>query len=308
MLLAIQVLTPPSARPHSITELVHTFRATRSPRILTQLAVSILRQGRALELLYGGWCSALHSPSTVHPPEDAAALDGVLRRTDEFARHAVVFRGQLLREYGGLRGVRDLPAGFASARRESVWLEDGRLILGEYGEGARLACITEHGCVVNDHYARVPGVRHIHAVQKYGGPGEFLVATGDGAKRLDLWTVRGTEMRFVRQIGKRLTGYTAVARIGGELYLGTDFSGRPNFLQVLGGARYFFPEKAYRMHAAAFHVLSDRYLVSVNKELDVSGGRRALCVFDTRARRFIHCDYIPSSSTPTLSSSTPLSS
>jgi hypothetical protein len=48
------------------------------------------------------------------------------------------------------------------------------------------------------------------------------------------------------------------------------------------------------MHAAAFHVLFDRYLVSVNKELNVSGGRRALSVFDTRTRRFVYCDYMPS--------------
>jgi hypothetical protein len=46
------------------------------------------------------------------------------------------------------------------------------------------------------------------------------------------------------------------------------------------------------MHAAAFHVLFDRYIVSVNKELNVSDGRRALCVFDTRVRRFVYCDYM----------------
>jgi hypothetical protein len=292
MLLALQVLASPSKRRLSITELVHRFRATRSLRVLVRLAVSIVREGRALELLYGGYCSVFHRPSPVYPPDDPEALDEILERQAEFAHRAVLSRDQILRAYGDMPAVRELPAGFASARRESVWLEDGRLILGEYGEGARLACITKGGCVVSDHYERMRGVRHIHSIQKYGGPGEFLVATGDGHKLLDLWATSGTEVYFVRRIHERLAGYTAAAEVNGEHYFGSDFSGRPNFITLLDGPRYFFPAKAYRMHAAAFHVLFDRYIVSVNKELNVSGGRRALCVFDTRVRRFVYCDYM----------------
>lgn len=293
MLLALQVLAShPSPRSLSLTELVHRFRATRSLRVLLQLLVSLVRQRRAVEAAYGAWCSVFHPPSAVHPPDDPEALDRILRRKAEFAQHAVLFRSQLLRLYGGTAAVGDLPAGFAAARRESVWLDDGRLILGEYGEGARLACITRHACVISDHYARVPGVRHIHAVQKFGGTGQFLVCTGDGHKFLDLWVAEGDEIHFVRRLSKRLAGYTAAAEVGGRYWFGTDFSGRPNFITPLGGPKYFFPEKAYTMHAAAFHVLFDRYIVSVNKELNLSGGRRALCVFDTRVRRFVYCDYM----------------
>jgi hypothetical protein len=280
----------------SITELVHHFQATKSLPVLALLAFSIVTQHRTVELLYGGLCSLFHRPSPVHRPDDAEAIDHILGRRAEFAQHAVLYREQLVHAYGDRVALGGLPASFVAVRRESAWEENGRLILGEYGEGARVACITDGACVVNDHYERIPGVRHIHSIQRYGGMGEFLVATGDGHKSLDLWTCSGNEVRFVRTMTKRLAGFTAAAEVGGEYYFGSDFSGRPNFITVLGGPRYFFPKKAYLMHVAAFHVLFDRYLVSVNKELNVSGGRRALSVFDTRTRRFVYCDYMPSCS------------
>jgi hypothetical protein len=284
----------PALNQLSITELVHHFQATKSLPVLALLAATIVRQRRTVELLYGGHCSVFHRPSPVHLPEGAEVIERILNRHAEFAQHAVLYRDQLMRSYGDRVALGGLPASFLSARRESVWEENGRLILGEYGEGARVACITESACVVNDHYQRIPGVRHIHSIQKYGGTGQFLVATGDGHKYLDLWASSGDEVRFVRTITKRLAGFTAAAEVGGEYYFGSDFSGRPNFIRVLGGPRYFFPEKAYLMHVAAFHVLFERYLVSVNKELNVSGGRRVLSVFDTRTRRFVYCDYMPS--------------
>jgi hypothetical protein len=284
----------PALNQLSITELVHHFQATKSLPVLALLAATIVRQRRTVELLYGGHCSIFHRPSPIHPPEDPEALERILCQRAEFAQHAVLDREQLMRAYGDRVAMQGLPTSFLAARRESVWEENGRLILGEYGEGARVACITESACVVNDHYERIPGVRHIHSIQNFGDTGDFLVATGDGHKFLDLWSSSGDEVRFVRTITKRLAGFTAAAEVGGEYYFGSDFSGRPNFIRVLGGPRYFFPEKAYLMHAAAFHVLFDRYLVSVNKELNVSGGRRALSVFDTRTHRFVYCDCMPS--------------
>jgi hypothetical protein len=289
MLLADQDLAAPKPRQPSITELVHRFRATGSLRVLMHLAASIARQRRALELLYGGYCAALYRPSPVHPPAEPEALDRILSRRHEFTRRAVVSRDELLRTYRDQPGIHDLPAGFSCVRRESVWLQNSRLILGEYGEGARLVCISGGTCLVSEHYTRMAGVRHIHSIQKYGNAGEFLVATGDGLKMLDLWRAGRRGLQFVRRLQKRLAGYTAAAEVGGEYYFGSDFSGRPNFIAVLGGGRYFFPAKAYLMHAAAFHVLFDRYIVSVNKELNMSGGRRALCVFDARTRRFVYC-------------------
>jgi hypothetical protein len=89
-----------------------------------------------------------------------------------------------------------------------------------------------------------------------------------------------------------LAGFTAAVEVGGQCYFGSDFSNRPNFIEALGGAKYFFPEKAYKLHVATFHAVFDRYIVSVNQELTISGGRRTLSVFDTLTRRFVSCDYL----------------
>jgi hypothetical protein len=49
--------------------------------------------------------------------------------------------------------------------------------------------------------------------------------------------------------------------------------------------------KAYKLYANAFQVFCDRFIVSINTELDVAGGRKALSIFDTARHRFIYCDY-----------------
>ena len=276
----------------SIAAGVHRFSETGRLRELIHVAGLIIRQRRTLELAYGGYCLVRHPPSPIYPTDDAAALGWILARTGEFVARAALSRRQLEEAYGAAFPLRDLPRDFARALRESVLLRDGCLILGEYGEGARLACLTPRSCVVSDHYCRTPGVRHIHAIEGYRAAGEFLVATGDGTKLLDLWAVRAGEIRFLRRMRSRLAGYTAAVELNGEYYFGSDFSRRPNFITTLTGAKYFFPEQAYLLHVTAFHPLFDRYIVAVNKELDVFGGRRTLSVFDTRARRFVHCDYL----------------
>lgn len=169
----------------SITEFVHRFRATKSARVLIDLIVLIVRQRRAVELLYGGYCTLCHRPSGVHPCDDEEALTRILNQRAEFAHHAVLTRGQLSELYGENTAVNSLPDDFEAARRESVWLDDGSLILGEYGENARIAYITARSCVISDHYRQVAGVRHIHSIQSCGGSREFLVSTGDGRKFLD---------------------------------------------------------------------------------------------------------------------------
>jgi hypothetical protein len=278
----------------SITASANRFMKTKSPRALVELIAQIVREGRAIELLYGGYCSLRHRPSEVHTCDDAEALTRILSQRGEFVHRAVLSRRQLMELYGEKVAVHRLPEDFAVVRREAVWLDDGRLILGEYGEGARIACITARSCFMGDHYRQEAGFRHIHAIQRYGGPGEFLVSTGEAQKVLDLWVANHGEVRFVRRLRRRLAGYTAAVEVNGECYFGSDFSLRPNFIETLGGAKYFFPQKAYKLHASVFYPLFDRYIVSVNKELDPSGGRRTLSVFDTHTKRFVFCDYMES--------------
>jgi hypothetical protein len=273
-----------------ITVQLQKFRETKNVVFLLRAVLLVMRQQRFLELLYGLYCNLFYRPSDLHTSEDQAALIAILKERSAWIPEVVLFRDQLVELYGGAFKIAELPPDFLLARRESVWLEGKRLIIGEYGENSRIACVTPESCVVSSYYRQVPGVRHIHAVEPYGDSGEFLVSTGDSCKFLDLWVVEDGKMSFVTRLSSRLAGYTAAARVNGEYYFGTDFSSRPNFITTLGGAQYFFPSKAYNLHVTSFHTYFDRYIVSINSELEVVGGRRVLSIFDTVTRRFIYCE------------------
>ena len=278
-------------KPPFITAYVQKFRETKNILLLIKAVILVLRQQRALELIYGGYCSLFHRPSVVCPWENEAALISVLKEESAFVHQGILSRDQLTRLYGGAFKVGLLPADFQGARCESIWQSDERLIIGEYGESSRIAYVTPESCVVSDHYRQVPGVRHIHSIQGYGEAGDFLVCTGDTCKFLDLWSTGRDTVSFVKRLSKYLAGFTAAVRVNGEYYFGTDFSSRPNFIETLQGTKYFFPQKAYRLYVTAFHAFHDRYIIAINNELVVTGGRKTLSVFDTVERRFIFCEY-----------------
>jgi hypothetical protein len=273
-----------------ITVQLQKFKETKKVVFLLRAVLLAMRQQRSFELLYGIYCNLFHRPSTLHTSEDQAALIAILKEKSAWNPEVVLTRDQLIELYGGTFKLTELPADFLLARSESVWLVGKRLIIGEYGEDSRIACVTPESCVVSTYYRQLPGVRHIHAVEPYGETGEFLVSTGDSCKFLDLWVVEHGKMSFVTRLSSRLAGYTAAARVNGEYYFGTDFSSRPNFITTLGGTQYFFPRKAYNLYVTVFHTYFDRYIVSINSELEVAGGRKVISIFDTVTRRFIYCE------------------
>jgi hypothetical protein len=279
-------------RPGISVEL-RRFRETKNPFPLAKAALLVFRQGRTLELLYGGYCSVLHRPSPVRLGDSAAELAAILERKSEFVHHGTLHRDRLEELYGDVFALRALPADFISARWESVWREGDRLILGEYGDHARLACITRESCVLSDFYERIPTVRHIHAIQRYGDAGQFLVSVGDTSKFLDLWVVDRGGMALLKRVRRRLAGYTAAEEVNGEYYFGTDFTSRPNFIEALGSEeKFFFPDKAYKLRADIFRGFFNRYIAAISKDLEVLTGRRTLSVFDTLTRQFVFCDHL----------------
>jgi hypothetical protein len=177
-----------------ITAYLHAFRRTRNPLLLLKVAMLIVRQQRTLELLYGGYCHLVHRPSFV-PPEapsgNPTLINSILDRKSDLVHSGTVSRERLFQLYGGSFKVELLPPDFRCSRYESICRSGDCLIIGEYGDDARIACVTSEGCNMSDHYRRVAGVRHIHAIHPYRHPGECLVSTGDGSKRLDLgWCAR----------------------------------------------------------------------------------------------------------------------
>ncbi len=152
--------------------------------------------------------------------------------------------------------------------------------------------VTPDSCCISDYYNHVPGVRHIHSVCKKGDLGEIYIATGDSSKLLDLWTIDGCKLEFVKTIKRRLAGYTAIVELNDNHYFGTDFSNRPNYIETLEGKKYFFPTKAYTKQAVAFFPLLERYIISVNTDVYPLGDRSTLSVFDTAEEEFVFCDYL----------------
>lgn len=275
----------------SIMVQVQRFKKTRNVLSLLKALLLIIQQRRTLELLYGGYCRLVHPPSPLLSDTGHADLISLLRDKTAVTPHGIVSRLGLLQVFGGAFKVDLLPHDFKCARWESICPEGDRLIIGEYGENSRVACVTPRSCVLSDHYRQTPGVRHVHSIEKYGDGQEFLVSTGDSSKFLDLWIISHEKVSFVRRLKKRLAGFTAAVKVNGEYYFGTDFSSRANCIATLHGKRYFFPQKAYKRHVTDFYAFFDRYIVSINGELAVVGRSRTLSVFDTVDRKFIYCEF-----------------
>lgn len=273
------------------------FRATGNPLYLMKAALLVLRQGRVRELVVGVYWLLRHRPPATLPPCSAAVAQLVAAQLprlfgrDHWSREAVV--GALRGDRAAPLAAHRLPADFAGARREAIARAPGVAVVGEYGEGCRRLClITADDCHVTTLYEGDPRVRHLHAVF-VAGDGEVIVTTGDSARYLDRWRIDGARLVFVRRQARSFAGHTAIARVGGRLFLGSDWSSRPNHIETDDGHRYAVPRPASHMYAVAFHVPDGRHLVTLHTSLSVFGRRCAVSVFDTEVRRFVHCDLSP---------------
>lgn len=277
----------------TITENIARFRDTKSLLSLAKAIALVLKQRRSAELIYGIYCGLFYPPSPVLNC-DAGDFKKFLGSFGNCSSSPFYLsRSQLVNEYIDDFEVDSLPVDFAEARIESIALVNGSLIIGEYaGNSGRIAVVTPDSCCITDHYNHVPGVRHIHSVCKKGDLGEIYIATGDSSKLLDLWTIDGCKLEFVKTIKRRLAGYTAIVELNDNHYFGTDFSNRPNYIETLEGKKYFFPTKAYTKQAVAFFPLLERYIISVNTDVYPLGNRSTLSVFDTAEEEFVFCDYL----------------
>lgn len=280
-----------------ISQELARFRATGNPLYLAKAALLVVRQRRVRELAVSAYWLLRHRPPAALPPPSPAIAQLIsdhlprLLGRDLWSRDDIV--GALRDDGTAPLDSSRLPADFAGARREAIARAAGFAVIGEYGEARKRLClITAAGCHVATLYEDDPHVRHIHAVFA-AGDGEVVVTTGDSARYLDRWRIDGTRLAFVRREARALAGHTAIARVGGRLFLGSDWSSRPNHIETDDGRRYPVPRPASYMYAVAFHVPDARHLVTLHASLSVFGGRRAVSVFDTRVRRFVHCDLSP---------------
>lgn len=277
----------------SISGNIAEFLATKNFLYLTRAIYLLVIQRRMIEALYGIYCCVFHPPSIAKSPTNwilqsvTAELELLLSTKD------LLDTKDIVEIFGKNYAVHFIPKGFC-ARIETIVCDGKFLILGEYGQpGKRIAVVTQHTCKINNFYIADPSVLHIHSICKVDKSKNFLVATGDTAKYLDLWVLKDREVKFEKRIKKSLAGYTAIVQIENEHFLGTDFSSRPNYIELLREKlKIPFPPQAYRMYVLRFIQFQNQYLLCLNQEMDCLGGRRALSIFDIKKREFIFCEYL----------------
>ncbi len=287
-------------RKPTIGGYIAKFRETRNPLYVLIAIILTVQQGRIYELVYGVYCSLFFKPSVVKP-NDNELVDDILKdiiSVDDLLTYKKRFlsRDQLIVLFSkDFFNIHSLPHEFSGCRNETILHGDNFLILGEYSDeikdSATIVFVDHERCNVIDYYNHLSGVMHIHSIHKYGDS-KVLISTGDTKKLLDLWVIDGNALKFEKRIKKRNGGYLAAAMINGKDFFGTDFSGRPNYIDTLVGQRYFFPFKAYKKYVVHFSVFYERYIVSINQDLPCLGGRKTLSIFDAIDGKFIYCEYL----------------
>ncbi len=279
----------------TITENIVKFKETKNPFYLAKAIYLVLRRGRTHELLYGIYCKLFHAPSEIVPSD---VVEEILQHFEEnkpIYKRDGLSQSRLREIYGDRFAIDKLPEDFVGTRLESIIEAEYSLIIGEYGmdnNSARIAVVTAIDCEINDYYMHKSGIRHIHSLLSYDDNHNLLVATGDRLKVLDLWHQDGKQLSYTKRLKRFLAGYTAMVNIQGDLYFGTDFSARPNYIEILDGKKFFFPKPAYTKFVMSFHAYKDRYLLSLNSSLDELGGQKTLSIFDTQNKQFIYCDTV----------------
>lgn len=285
---------PDDAPVPTISENIIKFKETKNPYYLAKAIYMIISRGRTHELLYGFYCQLMRPASMVVPNDD---VDDILTHFHEnilIYKREFLTKQQLQAIYGDRFAINKLPDVFGGTRSMSIIETEDKLIMGEYDEdddSSRIAMLTADSCYINDHYMGASGIRHIHSLQAYDDT-HMVVATGDRLKVLDLWTNKDNKLMFSKRLIRFLAGYTAMIKIDGELYSGTDFSSRPNYIEMESREKFFFPEPAYRMYVMSFHAYKNRYLLSLNSSLDEYGHGKTLSIFDTKTKQFVYCDEV----------------
>lgn len=289
---------------HTIAECFARFRVTRNPLYFVKAVKILISQRRFIEAAYGLYCQISLHPSVISSHSSFCThsyLDEKLKKMLFYTKD-LLSREDIVHVFGQKYAVDCLPADFCGARIEAISFSGSFLIIGEYGNpGKRIAVTTEQSCAISEYYEAQQPVRHIHSICSFSDAGLLLISTGDTAKYLDIVSLRRETIDLVSRIRKSLAGYTAMLRINDTFFLGTDFSGRPNYLEIYDGKtnnnmeKIPFPEKAYNMFVLRlmpFKKGKNQHIVCLSREISHLGGRHALSVFDVERKKFVFCDHV----------------
>lgn len=143
-------------------------------------------------------------------------------------------------------------------------------------------------------YQKIVGVQHIHAIATLKAP-YFLVSTGDTSKRLDLFRITGEECTLIRCISSSLAGYTAIHVKDHEVWVGSDFSERANFISNLSTetyaeTNYYLPKNCVREFIISISSYDESRLLVVTARLNQTYGHAL--IFCRLQREFIAANKI----------------
>ena len=275
-----------------ITSLMSGFRRTKDPTLLLRAAWLSMRQGRIPEIARSALAELLMRSSPV-ADNTGCHIGEVFREVDPL--FGCTFSRKGLVEHFGQR-FSSLPDDFQGTRWSCICPVEGATVIGEYFEEKRVFLVGDGFCHHSRHYHGQPDVRHIHSVACREG--DILVSTGDARKALDQWCVENGRPVFKNRLRKHSAGYTAATGTEHDIYFGTDFSSRANWIETLDGRRHTYPGEAYRCYVEAMQCIEDRFIVSVNKS-KLERSRKVWSVFDTREESFIYCGDPVAQTSPT---------
>ncbi len=159
-------------------------------------------------------------------------------------------------------------------------------VYAEYSQpGARLIYVNADSVKVYDPYANDLGVYHIHDIINIESD-RYLVSTGDSSKYLDEFIINSQCCQRVKRHLKHLGGFTASIKTEKNIFLGTDFTHRPNYLlDYYSRVKYFLPKQVWLEYIINIKYEEQNVLTVITKKLNCNIGHKV--IFCTLKKRFI---------------------
>lgn len=178
-----------------------------------------------------------------------------------------------------------------NARKQAIIRHKTFSVAGEYGQpGARIVIWNKARMRLFDPY-KSKRVFHIHAME-YLGEDNYAVTTGDSKKYLDILRIDWASCYLLHRLEHFGAGYTALLMVDGQLWGGSDFAERSNFIVKLTGGRriFYLPKNCYGQYVLDIISSGKNELIVFTKKLNSNHGSRV--VFSMNSLEFVETNLI----------------
>ncbi len=157
-------------------------------------------------------------------------------------------------------------------------------VYAEYDQpGARLIYVDANCVKIYDPYRDDLGVYHIHDIINIESD-RYLVFTGDSSKYLDEFIINNRCCQRIKRHLRHLGGFTASIKTKETIFLGTDFSYRPNYiLDYYSRKKYFLPKQAWLEYIININSEGKNTLTIITKKLNHNVGHKVIfCILEKK--------------------------